>query len=68
MGELIVGLIFLGIVWIICKIPEWEFDNRLPRDGYETDHSAINRDLASGKSRNDIIRKANRGGYDVPKK
>lgn len=67
--KLFVGLMVLFGVWCYCKYrTDWTFDNRMPRDGYETDHSAINRDLASGKSRTDVIIKANKGGYDVPKK
>ena len=47
--KLFIGLIVLFGVWCYCKYrTDWTFDNRMPRDGYETDHSAINRDLASG--------------------
>lgn len=45
----------------------YTFDLRLPSDGYRVDHGAMNRDLAMGKSKNEIMDKCNRGGYDVKK-
>lgn len=66
--ELILGLIFIGVVWILCKLPEWKFDNSLPPEGYQTDYTAMNRDLASGKSKTEVINKSNRGEYYIKKK
>lgn len=66
--ELILGIIMIIVVWIMCKLPKWKFDNRMPPNGYGTDWAAINRDLASGKSKIDVMRKSNSGGYDIPKK
>lgn len=45
----------------------YTFDNRLPPDGYRMDHGAMNRDLAMGKSKNEVMDKCNRGDYDVKK-
>ena len=42
-----------------------KFDNRLPPDGYCVDHEAMNRDLAMRKSKMDVMRKCNNGGYDI---
>lgn len=62
--ELIIGII---IFYIIFKLPEWKFNNRMPPNGHETDWGAMSSDLASGKSKTEVMNKANRGGYDVPK-
>ena len=44
-----------------------KFDNRMPPAGYKTDYGAMSHDLAMGKSKNEVMSKANRGGYDVKK-
>lgn len=61
-------IIFAIVMYVICKIPEWKFNNRTTPDGYETDWGAMSSDLASGKSKSEVMAKSNRGGYDVPKK
>lgn len=68
MVDLIVIIIMLGGTWLLCKIPDWKFDNRVSPPGCKTDWEAMNRDMAQGKSKVDIKRKYNNGGYDVPKK
>lgn len=66
--ETLIGLIVFGA---ICFLPgiitNVKFDNRMSPAGYKTDWSAMNRDLAMGKSKNEVMSKANRGGYDVKK-
>lgn len=65
-------LIGIGVILAICFLPgiltNAKFDNRLPPSGYRVDHGAMNRDLAMGKSKMDVMRKCNNGGYDVKKK
>lgn len=65
----VVGLI---IIFCICFLPgiitNTKFDNRLPPEGYHVDYGAMNRDLAMGKSKNDVMKKCNNGGYDVKNK
>lgn len=67
--ETLIGLI---AIFCVCFLPgiitNVKFDNRLPPEGYQVDHGAMNRDLAMGKSKMDVMSKANRGGYDVKKK
>lgn len=67
MGDLI-GIIILLLIFGLPNIMRnYTFDHRLPPDGYRVDHGAMNRDLALGKSKNDVMDKCNRGGYDVKK-
>lgn len=67
--ETLIGLIIFGtILFLPGIITNIKFDNRMPPAGYQTDWSAMNRDLASGKSKNEVMRKANNGGYNIPKK
>lgn len=67
MGDLI-GIIILFLIFGLPNIMRnYTFDLRLPSDGYRVDHGAMNRDLAMGKSKNEIMDKCNRGGYDVKK-
>ena len=67
--ETLLGLI---VIFCVCFLPgiitNVRFDNRMPPNGYQTDWGAMNRDLAMGKSKNEVMSKANRGGYDIKKK
>lgn len=65
--KIIISGIVLFIIWCICKYPEWKFDNQLPPNGYTTDWKAMNHDLASGKPKNDVIKKSNSGEYYIRK-
>ncbi len=67
METLIELIIFGAILFLPRIITNTKFDNRIPPDGYRVDHGAINHDFAMGKSKMDIMRKANQGGYDVKK-
>lgn len=60
-------IIFTIVMYLICKMSEWKFDNRTPPDGYKTDWEAMSSDLVSGKSKSEVMRKSNSGGYDVKK-
>lgn len=66
--ETLIGLIFLFCVFVLPGVlTNAKFDNRLPPEGYQVDYGAMNRDLAMGKSKMDVMRKCNNGGYDVKK-
>ena len=66
--ETLIGLIFLFCVFgLPAIIRNYKFDNRMPPEGYKTDYGAMSHDLAMGKSKNEVMSKANRGGYDVKK-
>ncbi len=49
-------------------ITNYKFDNRIAPNGYQIDYGTMNRDLAMGKSKMDVMKKYNNGGYDVRKK
>lgn len=70
-GSRMETLIGLVVLFLILGLPSiirnYTFDNRLPPDGYRVDHGAMNYDLAMGKSKNEVMDKCNRGGYDVKK-
>lgn len=66
--ETLIGLIVLFCIFFLPGIlTNAKFDKRLPPKGYRVDHGAITRDLAMGKSKMDVMRKCNNGGYDVKK-
>lgn len=67
--ETLLGLIFLFCVFgLPAIIRNYKFDNSLPPAGYQTDWTAMNRDLANGKSKAEVMNKSNRGEYYVKKK
>lgn len=67
--ELLVGIIIIGIVWLISKIPEWGHDNRTCPPGKEIDWGKANHDLTvGGISKKDYYKRYNSGYYDKDKK
>ena len=68
MGALIGIIIILAICFSPGIITDYKFSNSLPPEGYQTDWGAMNRDLANGKSKMDVMRKSNNGSYYVKKK
>ena len=66
---MIASIIFIAIMYIAYKLPEWQASNRLPPPGYEIDHLQRGNDiLINGMSIRDTYLKELRGGYDIPKK
>ena len=64
----IIGLIIIFCVFVLPGImTDHKFSNSLPPEGYKTDYAAMNRDLAMGKSKNEVMKKSNNGGYYVKK-
>ena len=64
--ETLIGLVVFGLFFgIPAFMRNYTFDHRLPPDGYRVDHGAMSNDLAMGKSKNEVMDKCNRGGYDV---
>lgn len=63
--EMFIGLIMIGVVYIIIKLPEWRSNYRLPEEGKHMDFEKINIDRANGMTQRDIDIKTNKGGYDV---
>lgn len=62
---IIASIILIVVVYVLCKLPEWKFNNRLSPLGSETDWGTMNSDLSRGMSKRDVMDKFNRGGYDV---
>lgn len=65
-------LLGLALLFLIFGLPSiirnYKFDHSLPPTGYQTDWAAMNRDLAMGKSKAEVMNKSNRGEYYVKKK
>ena len=67
--ETLIGVVALFLIFGLPSIiRNYKFDNNLPPAGYQTDWSAMNRDLAMGKSKTEVMNKSNRGEYYVKKK
>ena len=67
--ETLIGLVVLFLIFGLPSIiRNYKFDNSLPPEGYKTDWAAMNRDLAMGKSKTEVMNKSNNGGYYVRKK
>lgn len=65
--EIIASIIFIAIVYIISKAPEWKAHNRLCPLGKRLDVEQMNYDrTVNHMSNRDICIKQNRGGYDIP--
>lgn len=65
MGTLL-GLAFVFCVFVLpAMLTDHKFNTRISPDGYKTDWSAMNRDLAMSKSKTEVKQKFNRGGYDI---
>lgn len=65
-------LIGLVVIFCICFLPgiitNVKFDNRMPPAGYKTDYGAMSHDLAMGKSKNEVMSKANRAAMMLKNK
>ena len=57
-------LILVLIIYVLSKADEWTFDNRSLPNGYEVDWSKMNRDMAKGMHKSEVMKKFNNGGYD----
>lgn len=67
MVGLISGILTIIVCYILGHLDEIVFDNRVPPNGYHTDHDAFNRDIVL-KEKNEAMRRFNRGEYDVKDK
>ncbi len=67
--ETLLGLISILIFWVLCKLPEWKYDNRVCPPGKEIDYHKANYDLtANGISKQEFYNRYNNGYYDRDKK
>lgn len=58
---------FAVVMYFISKVSEWNFESRTPFDGFRTDWGQMSDDLASGKTKSEVMHKSNIGGYDIEK-
>ena len=66
--ETLIGLVVLFCIFFLPGIiTDYKFSHSLPPEGYRTDDAAMIRDLAMGKSKMEVMRKSNNGGYYVKK-
>ena len=65
--ELLFGIIFIVVVYCLCKSTEWKSNNRTTPPGYHRDWGKANYDITMhGK---DYYHKQNLAGkYDIPDK
>lgn len=67
MVTLIGIIVILAILFLPSLIRDYIFNNRISPDGYKTDWGEMNRDMANGKSKDEVKQKFNKGGYDLKK-
>ena len=64
--ELIIGLIFIGIVYVTSKSTEWNFDNYTPPNGQKIDHNAQSYDrIVNHLSNEQVMKNTINGKYNV---
>ena len=64
--ELILGLIFIGIVYVASKSTEWKFDNYTPPKGQKIDYNAQSYDrIANNLSNEQVMKNTINGKYNV---
>lgn len=64
--ELILGLVFIGIVYVACKSTEWKFDNYTPPEGQRIDHNAQTLDrVRNHLSNEEVMRNTVNGKYNT---
>ena len=64
--ELILGLVFIGIVYVACKSMEWKFDNYTPPQGQRIDYNAQSYDrIANHLSNEQVMKNTMNGKYNV---
>lgn len=65
--ETLLGIGFLIVVYVICKVlPEQRFDNYMPPQGYTVDHKALNDDRIRNHLTNEqVMRNTVNGKYNV---
>lgn len=65
--ETLLGLIFLGIVYFVCKVlPEQQFNNYMPPEGQTIDYNAQALDRVRNNLTNEqVMRNTVNGKYNV---
>ena len=60
--EFILGLILIGIVYVVSKSTEWKFDNYTPPEGQMIDYNAQSLDRVKNHLTNEQIMKNTMSG------
>ena len=64
--ELILGLVFIGIVYVACKSTEWKFDNYTPPEGQRIDYNKQSYDrIVNNLSNEQVMKNTINGKYNV---
>ena len=64
--ELILGLILIGVVYVVSKSTEWKFDNYTPPKGQKIDYNAQSYDrIANNLSNEQVMKNTINGKYNV---
>ena len=64
--ETILGLILIGIVWVLSKSTEWKFDNYTPSTGQRIDYNAQSLDRVKNHlSNEEVMRNTINGKYNT---
>ena len=64
--EFILGLILIGIIYIVSKSTEWKFDNYTPPQGQRIDYNAQSYDrIVNNLSNEQVMKNTMNGKYNV---
>lgn len=64
--ETILGLILIGIVWLMSKSTEWKFDNYTTSQGQRIDYNAQSLDrIKNHLSNEEVMRNTINGKYNT---
>lgn len=61
-------IIFIIVIIILFKLPEWKFDNYMPPNGYEIDHNEMAKDrIANNLTKDQVMSNTVNGKYNKRK-
>lgn len=64
--EMIIGMIIIGIVWLMSKATDWEFNNYTPPKGHTIDYNAQSYDrIKNHLTDEQVKRNTINGKYNV---
>lgn len=64
--ELILAIVFIGVMYIMCHITDWKFNNYTLPNGYKVDHSKLALDRARNNlSNEEVMKNTIAGKYNV---
>lgn len=64
--ETILGLILIGIVWLMSKSTEWKYNNYMPPQGQRIDYNKQSYDrIVNNLSNEQVMKNTMNGKYNV---